>query len=258
MANGQRSGERSPSQHTLRVPWVPEARTASGGRSVRFAQWKQRINADSGPWIEVSDAIRCANPALRRTWLNSRKKSSRPSRRKFSEAAGTHTPYPLPAGHSRSSRLSQPGGGGSAGRRGRERRWEVRPALQVAGRTLGLPSQVSAGSGGVEEPSSRLREEVEEVALSPVGRVPNAGLRRLGPQVQPRRGEGRELGWDTRKGEELSRDGKWAVGTQDNGSSSRQPGADFRGRKSLPGITLFMLCAPLVKLVTVSTRLFPS
>lgn len=169
-----------------------------------------------------------------------------------------HTPYPLPAGHSRSSRLSQPGGGGSAGRRGRERRWEVRPALQVAGRTLGLPSQVSAESGGVEEPSSRLREEVEEVALSPVGRVPNAGLRRLGPQVQPRRGEGRELGWDTRKGEEPSRDGKWAVGTQDIGSSSRQPRADFRGRKSLPGITLFMLCVPLVKLVTVSTRLFPS
>ena len=272
MANGQRSGERSPSQHTLRVPWVPEARAASGGRSVRFAQWKQRINADSGPWREVSDAIRCANPALRRTWLNSRKKSSRPSRRKFGEAAGTHTPYPLPAGHSRSSRLSQPGGGGSAGRRGRERRWEVRPALQVAGRTLGLPSQVSAESGGVEEPSSRLREEVEEVALSlvgrveeaeevalsPVGRVPNAGLRRLGPQVQPRRGEGRELGWDTRKGEEPSRDGKWAVGTQDIGSSSRQPRADFRGRKSLPGITLFMLCVPLVKLVTVSTRLFPS
>ena len=118
-----------------------------------------------------------------------------------------HTPYPLPAGHSRSSRLSQPGGG-SAGRRGRERRWEVRPALQGAGRTLGLPSQVSAESGGVEEPSSRLRQEValspvgrvEEVALSPVGRVPNAGLRRLGPQVQPRRGEGRELGRDTRKG----------------------------------------------------------
>lgn len=107
-----------------------------------------------------------------------------------------HTPYPLPAGHSRSSRLSQPGGG-SAGRRGRERRWEVRPALQGAGRTLGLPSQVSAESGGVEEPSSRLRQEV---ALSPVGRVPNAGLRRLGPQVQPRRGEGRELGRDTRKG----------------------------------------------------------
>ena len=61
-----------------------------------------------------------------------------------------------------------------------------------------------------------------------------------------------------RKGEEPSRDGKWAVGTQDSGSSSRQPRADFRGRKSLPGITLFMLCAPLVKLVTVSTRLFPS
>ena len=100
------------------------------------------------------------------------------------------TPWPLPAGHPLSPR-------GSAGRRGRERRREVRPAPRGAGRTLGRPSQVAAKSGGVEERSPRLREEPG----APVGRVPNAGLRRLGPPGPPRRGEGRELGWDTRNGE---------------------------------------------------------
>ncbi|CAI9172863.1 unnamed protein product [Rangifer tarandus platyrhynchus] len=89
------------------------------------------------------------------------KKSSRPSRRKFGAGAGTHTLAAARWSPTLSSRLSQPGGGGSAGRRGRERRWEVRPAPQGAGRTLGRPSQVSTKSGGVEERSPRLREEVD-------------------------------------------------------------------------------------------------
>lgn len=70
------------------------------------------------------------SPALRRTWLDSRKKSSRPSRRKFGAGAGTHTLAAARWSPTLSSRLSQPGGGGSAGRRGRERRWEdVWPAI---------------------------------------------------------------------------------------------------------------------------------
>lgn len=124
------------------------------------------------------------------------------------------TPWPLPAGHPLSPR-------GSAGRRGRERRREVRPAPRGAGRTLGRPSQVAAKSGGVEERSPRLREEPG----APVGRVPNAGLRAAGPAGATAAGRGERAGVGYEK---------WG----DRGSSSRQPRADLRGRKVSRGSTL--------------------
>lgn len=198
------------------------------------------------------------------------KKSSRPSRRKFGAGAGTHT---LPAARGSLTLLAA-----EPTRRRRERRAQgTRTPVGGEASSPGCGADAGAASpgirrvgrrGGALSPAPR-RGRWEEPG-APVGRVPNAGLRRLGPEVQPlgpqvqplgpevqpRPGEGRELGWDTRYAGEPSGDGNWTVGAQDSGSSSRQPRADLRGG-SFPGITLFTRCTPLVKSLTVSARLFP-
>ena len=163
------------------------------------------------------------------------KKSSRPSRRKFGAGAGTHT---LPAARGSLTLLAA-----EPTRRRRERRAQG-TRTPVGGEASSPGCGADAGAafpgirrvgrrGGALSPAPR-RGRWEEPG-APVGSVPNAGLRRLGPEVQPRPGEGRELGWDTRYAGEPSGDGNRAVGAQDSGSSSRQPRADLRGRKVSQG-----------------------
>lgn len=126
------------------------------------------------------------------------------------------TPYPLPAGHS-TLLTAEPT------RRRRERRAQG-TRTPVGGEASSPGCGADAGAafpgirrvgrrGGALSPAPR-RGRWEEPG-APVGRVPNAGLWRLGPQVQPPRGEGRELGWDRdmRENHPGTGTGQWGLKT---------------------------------------------